>query len=399
MNLLEHLWDMPACPKECPLMEGDRRSSTGGQTTRDPTRGIGLGHDLGAAETVDTIPSSSFDQFDFSGWGAALVPGKYWAYTIILCCLASPARTAGIQFLDSDPKLAGAIWYPCAGEPKHVVLGKLEPPVEMGLTGVKDCPVSGAKLPLVIFSHGRGGWFGQHNDTAEALADAGFVVAAINHPGDNGNDSSQRDSLSVLASRPADMIRLLDFMLNAWGDRAAIDPARIGFFGFSAGAYTGLVLAGGNPDFRRIAPYCPESDKSPACEQFRSGYIPSNLPHEPRIRAAVLADTAVNCAFTRDGLGGIQISLLIWRSEFGGAGVDPKGTTHTADNLPGKPDVHTVAADHFAFLPPCPPPLAAAVPRICTDVPAGFDRAAFHREFNASVVGFLREHLRDGEAR
>jgi predicted dienelactone hydrolase len=354
--------------------------------------------DLRMTGTVDTIPSSSFDLFHFAGLGAALVPGKYWAYAIIiiLCCLAPPARAAGIQLLNSDPNLAGAIWYPCAGEPKHVALGKLEPPVEMGLTGVKDCPVTGTRLPLVIVSHGRGGWFGGHTDTAEALADSGFIVAAINHPGDNGNDSSQRDSLSILASRPADMIRLLDFMLNAWKDRAAIDPAKIGFFGFSAGAYTGLVLAGGNPDFRRIAPYCPEQDKSPACEQFRSGYIPSNLPHEPRIRAAALADTAVNYAFTREGLAGIQIPLLIWRSESGGAGVDPKGSAHTADSLPGKPGIHTVAAGHFAFLPPCPPPLATAVPRICTDVPAGFDRAAFHRDFNASVVGFLRERLVGG---
>ena len=58
------------------------------------------------------------------------------------------------------------------------------------------------------------------------MAEAGFVVAAINHPGDNGNDSSQRDSLSVLASRPADMVRLLDFMLNEWKDRADIDPGQ-----------------------------------------------------------------------------------------------------------------------------------------------------------------------------
>src|SRR5215831_8700426 len=35
------------------------------------------------------------------------------------------------------------------------------------------------------------------------------------------------------------MIRLLDFMLKAWKDRAAIDSARIGFFGFSKGGYTG----------------------------------------------------------------------------------------------------------------------------------------------------------------
>jgi predicted dienelactone hydrolase len=317
---------------------------------------------------------------------------KYFAPALVLCCLASRADAAGIQLLDSDPGLAGAIWYPCAGEPQHVSLGHIAPPLDIGLTGVKDCPVSGTKLPLVVLSHGRGGWFGGHDDTAEALADAGFVVAAINHPGDNGNDSSQRDSLSVLASRPADIIRLLDFMLSGWKDRAVLDPARIGFFGFSAGAYTGLVLAGGNPDFRRIAPYCTESNKSRGCEQFRSGDIPSNLPHEPRIRAAVLADPAVNFAFTEQGLAGIHIPLLIWRSELGGGGVDPKNSALTANSLPGKPDIHTVPAGHFAFLAPCSPQFAANLPRFCTD-PAGFDRTAFHRDFDASVVQFLREHL------
>jgi predicted dienelactone hydrolase len=44
------------------------------------------------------------------------------------------------------------------------------------------------KLPLVIVSHGRGGWFGLHHNVEEALADAGFVVAAINHPGDTTNE-------------------------------------------------------------------------------------------------------------------------------------------------------------------------------------------------------------------
>jgi predicted dienelactone hydrolase len=76
-----------------------------------------------------------------------------------------------------------------------------------------------SKLPLVIFSHGRGGWFGANHDTEEALADAGFVVAAINHPGDTTNDSSRRDTLSVWKSRPADIVRLLDFVLNEWKDR------------------------------------------------------------------------------------------------------------------------------------------------------------------------------------
>ena len=111
-------------------------------------------------------------------------------------------------------------------------LGSLTVQFNNSLQGVKDCPVTGTKLPLVIVSHGGGGWFAGHDDVVEALVDAGFVVAAINHPGDNGSDSSQSDSLSVLVSRPADIIRLLDFMLNGWKDKAAIDPARVGFFGF-----------------------------------------------------------------------------------------------------------------------------------------------------------------------
>jgi predicted dienelactone hydrolase len=333
-----------------------------------------------------------------SDLGDVSVLKTFCAYVIILCCLASPAQSAGIQLLTSRSDLAGAIWYPCATPPQPVPLGSLAVDWTEELQGVKDCPVTGTKLPLVVVSHGRGGWFGNSHDVEGALADAGFIVAAINHPGDSFGDQSKRDSLSVLASRPTDMIRLLDFILNDWKDRAAIDPAKIGFFGFSAGGYTGLVLAGGNPDFRKIEPYCKESNTSQGCQQFRSGDIPPSPPHDPRIRAAVLADTALNYMFTQEDLVGIQIPLQVWRSELGGGGVDPKNSALTASSLPGKPEIHVVPAGHFAFLPPCAPELAANLPRFCTDRP-GFDRAAFHRDFDAEIVRFLREHLAGGEPR
>ncbi|MCA1458744.1 hydrolase [Bradyrhizobium sp. BRP22] len=323
-----------------------------------------------------------------------------WAYAVIFCCLGAPVEAAGIQLLDSDPGLAGAIWYPCAGEPKDVPLGSLAPPDDnLRLTGVKDCPITRTKLPLVIFSHGRGGWFGANNDTAEALADAGFVVAAINHPGDNGNDSSQSEALSVWASRPADMVRLLDFMLEDWKDRAAIDPARIGFFGFSKGGYTGLVLAGATLDFHRTASNC--IDNTRFCEQIRNGDVPQNLLRDSRIKAAVLADPAPSVAFTKNTLAAIHIPLQVWRSELGARerGVDPIGVARVTNSLPGQPEIHIVPAGHFAFLPPCSPELAANLPRFCADA-AGFNRSAFHREFDTSVVRFFREHLGSGaEAR
>ena len=327
---------------------------------------------------------------------AALLRKRYWASAMILCCLGSLARAAGIQLLDSDPNLAGAIWYPCAAELQNVPLGRLTMQFIDSLRGVKDCPVTGTRLPLVIVSHGRGGWFGGNHDVEEALADAGFVVAAINHPGDNSNDSSQRDNLSVWVSRPAEMVRLLDFMLNDWKDRAVLDPARIGFFGFSLGGYTGLVLAGANPDFQRFASRC--TDTTGACAQLHHGDVPPELPHEPRIKAAVIADTGLTSTFTSESLAGIQIPLQVWRSELGGPGADATGTARVANSLPGKPDIHVIPAGHYGFLPPCSPQLAANLPRLCSD-PPGFDRTAFHREFDASIVGFFREHLAGGETR
>jgi predicted dienelactone hydrolase len=61
----------------------------------------------------------------------------------------------------------------------------------------------------------EGGLFGGHRDTAEMLADGGFVVAAISHPGDNALDASRTDDLSVLIERPDDIRRLINFMLGA----------------------------------------------------------------------------------------------------------------------------------------------------------------------------------------
>ncbi|WGR68234.1 MULTISPECIES: hypothetical protein [unclassified Bradyrhizobium] len=188
------------------------------------------------------------------------------------------------------------------------------------------------------------------------------------------------------------MVRLLDFMLKDWKDREAIDPSRIGFFGFSKGGYTGLVLEGATFDFQRTASYC--TDNSRFCQQVRSGDVLQNLPSDIRIRAAVLADPAPTVAFTKNTLSPIHIPLQVWRSEIGAKdrGVDPEGVARVLNALPGQPQVHIVPAGHFAFLPPCSPELAANLPRFCTD-PAGFDRAAFHRDFNASVLRFFREHL------
>lgn len=164
------------------------------------------------------------------------------------------------------------------------------------------------------------------------------------------------------------MIHLVDFMLHDWKDRAVIDPARVGLFGFSLGAYTGLVLVGGNADLRRMTIVCKEDDRTENCERARSGDVPPSPPHDPRIKVAVLADIASTWAFDRAALSGIQIPLQIWRSELGGYGVVAKFTALITSQLPGSPEVHVVPAGHYAFLTPCSagsqPPSRASAPTI-----------------------------------
>lgn len=241
--------------------------------------------------------------------------------------------------------------------------------------------------------HGRGAWFGAHHDTAEALADAGFIVAAINHPGDNANDSSRRDALSVWATRPVEMIHLLDFMLHDWKDKAAVDPARVGVFGFSLGGAAGLVLAGTKPDFERLASLCQE--KTGICAELRGGALRPDPPHDARVRAAVIVDPAPP-VFTSENLAVIRIPLQFWRSELGGPGVgDGTGDARIAGSLPGKPELHVVPAGHYAFLAPCSTEPRSRRTAHLHRQSGRFRQGRLPPRVQPEVMRFFREHLVD----
>ena len=49
-------------------------------------------------------------------------------------------------------------------------------------------------------------------------------------------------------------------------------------------------------------------------------------------------------------------------------------------------------AGHFAFLAPCSEALAKIAPEICQDN-AGFDRVAFHQQFNQALIDFFKTKL------
>src|SRR5262249_9838968 len=167
----------------------------------------------------------------------------------ILMLVTTPALSAGFERVmvpDPDgPPLEAGIWYPSDAPASSQRLGAYAQTVAVGGA------VAGRSLALVGMSHGTGGPVAGHYDTALALAEAGFVVAAVTHTGDNYRDQS---GFNRVENRPRHVKSLIDYMLSSWPHREALNLARIGMFGFSAGGFTALVAIGGIPGLSRGAP-------------------------------------------------------------------------------------------------------------------------------------------------
>lgn len=318
-----------------------------------------------------------------------------FVFAALLAISVSPLQSAGLRAFDvpagaEGPAIRGLVWHPCAQAPQEIDArgGRV-------FFATNGCPIVGDKLPLIVISHGRRGWLGGHHDTAAALADAGSIVLAINHPGDTERDTSGTDSLAVLVERPRDINRSIDYILGAWPDAAHIDAERIGFYGFSFGGYTGLAVIGGNPDLRKGLPNCQTSSLR-ACKELESNELPTEaIVHDPRVKAAVIVDPYPDFFFSKDNLKAVTIPVQLWSSDPAQNADHLSGCCAAAINgwLPSKPEYHFVKdAKHFSFLARCTSKETEKFALICTDAP-GFDRADFHRHLHAEVITFFKKHL------
>jgi predicted dienelactone hydrolase len=298
---------------------------------------------------------------------------------------APPPDPVGFQNLRMPDGTAIGIWFPATGTPAPERLGPYEQSV------VEGALPTGGKHPLVVMSHGTGGSFIGHYDTAIALARAGFVVAALTQPGDNYRDQSRATDMQA---RPVELSRLIGYMLGGWRERGAIDPARVGAFGFSSGGFTVLAAAGGRPDLAGVAAHCAAHPGFFDCGLLKAHPRASAAwqdTKDARIKAIVVAAPALGFAFGEAGLRAVDMPVQLWRADDDHILPAPYYADAVRAALPHAPEFHTVAgAGHFDFLAPCAAG-SAALP-ICASA-AGFDRVAFHRDFNAAVVRFLQQRL------
>jgi predicted dienelactone hydrolase len=178
-------------------------------------------------------------------------------------------------------------------------------------------------------------------------------------------------------------------LLGASPAAPSIDPDRIGVFGYSAGGYRALVLIGANPDWAGAGEFCQRSSL-PRCEQVRRKEFPVQpVVHDPRIKAAVVADPGARF-FTAKSFAAVKVRVQLWASERGNEYVTPESVAAVDKNLPAKHEYRVVPnAGHDVFY-ICPPAVAKAAPEMCTDAP-GFDRVAFQKQFNAGCARVLSD--------
>ncbi|WP_337268630.1 alpha/beta hydrolase family protein [Oryzifoliimicrobium ureilyticus] len=312
---------------------------------------------------------------------------------------ASPAWSIGFQYFslpdDNGRPIEVGIWYPSASQEKQTTVGMISQTVAL------DGAVEGSGLPTVIFSHGNGGWYGDRSDSATLLAQHGFVAVSLTYPGDNYKDRSD-GVRRQMTSRPIVTSQVLDYMLTSWSGRGHLDQSKIGFYGFSAGGYTGLLELGGVPDWTVFAEHCAEYQSEMTCSVGGANHLSSaqtatltssTWHHDPRIKAAVLVSPGYGFAFDPKSLRTIGVPIELWGGSLDENVPFASNVAYLKNYLPNVVAVHDVPnARHYSFLKPCSEALKAKSMETCSDAP-GFDRAAFQRSLNEDLLAFFQKEL------
>ena len=239
---------------------------------------------------------------------------------------------------------------------------------------------------MILFSHGFGGtarmmgWFGT------ALARAGYVVIAVDHPGNNGLDQMTAAGAVLPWDRAQDLRAALDAAKADPAIGPHLDPARIGVSGFSAGGFTALVSAGARVDMGRFQAFCarnptdgvcaPQKEFALSLDDMKRALASPDLAAEaahagddhtiPGVRAAFAIAPAIVQALPPQDLAQIKAPVAIILGD-----ADPVAPPATNGLVVAQEIAHAQlkvlpGVGHYDFLSACTP--AAAVVPLCTAI-------------------------------
>jgi len=228
------------------------------------------------------------------------------------------------------------------------------------------------KFPLVVISHGNGGSNLLYRTISTHLAKNGFIVALVEHYGNNRNNNELENTEENLILRPKHISLTIDKLISdsLFGKHIIAD--KVAVIGHSMGGYTALALAGGIP-------------------RTREGKIIETISDQ-RIKTIVLL--APGAGWFMNGLDNVTIPILMLTAEHDQ--ITPAWNAETV--LKSIPDKSLVTfrqianAGHFSFLSPFPKLMRNSKFLPSTD-PEGFEREKFHIQLPKEILAYLNEKL------
>lgn len=277
------------------------------------------------------------------------------------------------------------------------------------------CPAKNAPdKPVILISHGSMGSAAEYTWLGSALANAGYLVIAVNHYGESwiyGERARQPETVYQLWWRPED----LSFVMDAMEKKLEVDGKPLvaknfhhtGFIalGHSSGGSTALLLAGARYNTALAETYCsytaPDVDKSCRYRPTTLSTSP-NSPgaeyvkrmgrdyHDVRVTGAILLDPGVGYLTTASSLEAVTIPTLLIAPVNNDFLNYPAHAGYYAQHLQHNRLVKLSHGEgHFVFLQSCEHTFEVHGVPLCRDR-EGVDRESVHRQVVNSVLEFLQ---------
>ncbi|QMU29509.1 alpha/beta hydrolase family protein [Adhaeribacter radiodurans] len=157
-------------------------------------------------------------------------------------------RTLPLNDPTRNRPLVTEVWYPTTDSVQKS--DKVFSPFIRQYT-VRNGRLPTGKYPLILLSHGTGGGRLTLEWLAQALAQSGFIVAAVDHWGNTFYNKIPLEFLKPW-ERPQDISFALTALLQNIEFCKIINPQKIGAAGFSIGGYTVLCLAGAELNYHTL---------------------------------------------------------------------------------------------------------------------------------------------------
>jgi predicted dienelactone hydrolase len=184
------------------------------------------------------------------------------------------------------------------------------------------------EIPVIVISHGLGDERASYDYLADYLAQRGFVVATLDHPGSNsrqiadllvGLSPNVIDNKEFL-NRPRDVSALLDRIERLAAEdlqfRDRLNIQNVGLIGQSFGGYTALALAGATFDQAALAAACEPRPVylNPSlllqCQAVAIATTPTDLADE-RIQAILVVNPIGSGIFGPSGFAQLDLPAMM----------------------------------------------------------------------------------------